>query len=189
MTHQTTEPLDRSQLTQASTAGYALVTEYHEGALLLDAPYQRGSVWTNDQRLGLIRSWLRELPIPAIILNDRREGQWLTEDGSYDFTIAVVDGRQRIETAIAWFDSNLAVPASWFPAEQVVRTVETADGPYVTFDGLSIEAQRFVKRLFRFPVASASVPSLADEASIYLLVNGAGTAQTQDDLDNARAHV
>ena len=189
MSHQSTAPLDRTELTQAATTAYGLMLEHRDGALLLDAPYQRGSVWTANQRIALVRSWLLALPIPAVILNDRRAGHWTDADGHPDFTIAVVDGRQRMETAIAWFDSNLPVPASWFPAEQVATTVDTADGPYVTYDGLTTEAKVYTKRLFRFPTATASVSTLADEAAIYLLVNGAGTVQTQDDLDNARSYV
>lgn len=187
MTKQTNAPLTRQALHMSAGEAIGLVNEFDEGLLLLDAPYQRGSVWTTEQREGLIRSWLTELPVPAIILNDRREGGWTTPDGQRDFTLAVVDGRQRIETAIAWFKGELTVPASWFPSEQVETSVDTDDGPYVTFRGLTVEGQRFVKRLAQFPIALASVPTLADEASIYLLVNGAGTPQAQADIENARS--
>ena len=154
--------------------------------------YQRGSVWTTEQRMGLIKSWLIGLPIPAVIINDRFTHLWpfdkatgLPEGG---FMLAVVDGKQRIETAQMWFAGDLAVPASWWEPESVERTVTTEDGEYVTFTGLSEVAQRVFWNRSLLPVIEAKVGSIAEEAGLYLLVNGAGTAQTAEDLANAATH-
>ncbi|MDG4834162.1 hypothetical protein O7627_33395 [Solwaraspora sp. WMMD1047] len=43
-----------------------------------------------------------------------------------------------------------------------------------------------VARLMDLPCVRARVDTVADEAAIYLLVNGSGTAQTNADLDRAR---
>lgn len=154
--------------------------------------YQRGSVWTTEQRMGLIKSWLIGLPIPAVIISDRFTHLWpfdkatgLPEGG---FMLAVVDGKQRIETAQMWFAGDLAVPASWWEPESVERTVTTEDGEYVTFTGLSEVGQRVFSNRALLPVIEAKVGSIAEEAGLYLLVNGAGTAQTAEDLANAATH-
>ena len=45
----------------------------------LSPPYQRGSVWTEDQRLDLMYSLLAGYPIGAVILNDRMNTAWSTD--------------------------------------------------------------------------------------------------------------
>lgn len=150
--------------------------------------YQRGSVWTWDQRVSLVRSWLSGIPVPAVTINDRLNGVWPTTaqglpvDG---FCYAVVDGRQRIETAQGWFDGSLPVPASWFAADAVVETVDTPDGPYVTYRGLTEVEQRHVANRAFLPMVEARLGSLAEEASLYLVLNGGGTPQTDADMANA----
>ena len=112
----------------------------------LNPPYQRGTV-CRDQRIALVKSWIMGVPVPAVTLNDRDTPRWAAEMGPLAYsddarTWAVVDGKQRIETAVAWFAGTLAVPTSWFPADQIVTATGTADGPYVTYPGLSLPGQR-----------------------------------------------
>jgi hypothetical protein len=155
--------------------------------MTVDPPYQRTSIWTTDQQIGLVESWCRGVPIPAIVVNDRaaisRHGGWQGPDSGHVY--AVVDGRQRVETAIAWFTGQLAVPASWFAAEYVTCTEETEDGPYVRYGGLSKPMQRGTAFSFKLPRADARLRSIEEEAHLYLLLNSAGTAQTAADLDRA----
>lgn len=136
-------------------------------------PYQRGSVWTTDQRQALIRSMLIGLPIPAIVLGSANP----TRD-----TMRVIDGKQRLETFRAWFTGELAVPADWFASEYIAYRCD--DGT-VTYLGLASTARRAFRLGSTVAVLSATVPTEADEAEIYLLLNNAGTAQTSTDLANA----
>lgn len=55
------------------------------GRATVDAPYQRGPVWTTEQQVNLVRSWLLGPPHP-----DDRQHEW-----------AVVDGKQRQLAAAA----------------------------------------------------------------------------------------
>jgi hypothetical protein len=98
---------------------------------------------------------------------------------------AVVDGRQRLETALAWQDGQLAVPASWLPADWIHTTGDTDDGPYVRVTGL--HDPRRVGRLMDLPCVPARVSTVAAEAALYLLVNGTGTPQSTVDLARAAA--
>lgn len=155
----------------------------------LSPSYQRGSVWTVEQRLGLIRSWLIGLPIPAVIVNKRFDGNWPCQNdgwpvGGYEF--AVIDGKQRIETAIAWFGDELAVPASWFDGDDINSTVESEDGDWVFYSGLTEQARRVFALRSMLPVIETDVSTEAEEAEIYLLVNATGTSQTVADLANAQ---
>lgn len=150
--------------------------------------YQRGSVWTEDQRIALVRSWLMGVPIPSIVINDRIFGPW-PDDRSGPiggFAYAAIDGKQRIETAMAWFGGALAVPASWFSPEDVEETEPTEDGPYVRYTGLTPPTQRHQGNGFMLPTVEAKVASLQEEAELYVLLNGAGTPQSDEAMANAQ---
>ncbi|MET8985882.1 DUF262 domain-containing protein [Nonomuraea wenchangensis] len=186
MTWQTTQPLQHRSLNATNREAVGLAKLVEEGDLLLDTPYQRGDVWTLDQRMALVKSWLLGVPIPAMIIADRM-ARWDREPGGeLGPAYAMIDGKQRTLTAIAWYNGGFAVPASWFPADQVETTEDTEDGPYVRFAGLTTVGKRRFMRMAQLPVCEARAASESEEAEIYLLVNGAGTPQTEDDLERAR---
>jgi hypothetical protein len=186
MTRQTDQPLQHRSLNATNREAVGLAKLVQEGDLLLDTPYQRGDVWTLDQRVALVKSWLLGVPIPAMIIADRMARWDRNVDGDLGPAYAMIDGKQRMLTAIAWYDSDFAVPASWFPPDQIDTVEGTEDGSYVRFAGLTVVGQRRFMRTAQFPVCEARAGSDSEEAEIYLLVNGAGTPQTDDDLDHAR---
>lgn len=183
MTQQTRAPLTRLP----TTASLWSIEEYTErirrGEMLLDPSYQRGRRWSDGQRVDLMRSWLQGVPIPAVVLNERMSPAWRRVDPDLRVTYAVVDGRQRLETALAWQDGHLAIPASWLPPDWVHITEDTGDGPYVRVTGLHVP--RRVQRLMDLPCVRACVTTEAAEAAIYLLINGTGTPQSPDELGRA----
>lgn len=189
-TRQTDQPLHDWRLTGASNReAHGIVTTMLD-QMDLNPPYQRGTVWTTDQRIALVKSWMMGVPIPALVLNDRHTPAWQAANGTavYDGDMpgyVVVDGKQRLETAIAWFANRLAVPASWFPADRVARTEDTPDGPYVRYNGLTVVGRRFTKHRWHFPVIEAQLPTIQAEAELYLLVNGGGTQQSAQDMERA----
>lgn len=187
MTRQTTEPLYHMSLGATNRFAEFFVRTVERGDMTLDAPYQRGLVWTDDQRIALVRSWMMGLPIPVVIINDRTHGAWVRNVADEDLgpAYAVIDGKQRICTAIAWFAGDFAVPASWFPPEHVETTEDTDDGPYVRYTGLNRVGQRFAENRCVLPCAEGRLESVEAEAEVYLLVNGGGTPQTDEDMANA----
>lgn len=190
MTFQTSAPLTHQSLQASNRRADDVARMVLAGDLDLNAPYQRPSVWTRAQRLGLIRSWCLGVPVPAVMVNDRGTHAWRVANGSSPVddgepTYVVVDGKQRIETAYAWFHGDLAVPASWFETEDVEETVQTDDGPYVRYSGLSAVRQRLMSNRATLPVIETSVVSMAEEADLFVLINGSGTPQTEDDMANA----
>lgn len=98
----------------------------------------------------------------------------------------MIDGKQRVESAVAWFTDDLAVPASWFPADRIESTVSTDDGKYVTYFGLTLTGRRLFAQRAVLPVIEVHVDSIADEAALYGVVNIAGTEQTPEDIETAR---
>lgn len=191
MTYQTTAPLRR--LTMDSSLRHAnwLVEQLNRGELVIDQPYQRGHVWTEDQQRALIRSLLSGLPVPTLIVNDRHRSDWTDLDtynpagadgrGSY----AVIDGKQRLRALQRWYADDLPIPASWIDAEHIDHTEDTSDGPYVRFSGLNEVGQRIMRGRVLVGVSETLVGSEREEAEIYLLVNGGGTPQSEADMANA----
>jgi hypothetical protein len=191
MTRQTTAPLEHLSLNTADRQAREIVRSFTESfGLDLTPPYQRGKVWTEDQQIALIRSWLTGTPTGVVIFNDRATSEWKDANG-YDPIdrgepmYACIDGQQRITAARAWFGDELAVPASWFPAKDVLATEDTEDGPYVRWSGLRLPRQRHFANRAHLTVATARVATIQEEAAVYLLVNGGGTPQTDANMANA----
>lgn len=187
MTRQTAQPLQHMSLQATNRTAADLVHALQRGDLVVDTPYQRGDVWTEDQRIGLINSWMLGLPVPAIITNNRATPGFIRRNPGSELgpVYAVIDGRQRMVTAIKWFTGDLAVPATWFKPDHIEATEDTEDGPYVRFTGLTVVGQRFSSSRAQLPMCEAAVYTIKEEAAIYVLVNGGGTPQTAADMDRA----
>ncbi|WP_306317238.1 MULTISPECIES: DUF262 domain-containing protein [unclassified Streptomyces] len=191
MTRQTSAPLEHLSLNTADRQAREIVRSFSESfGLDLNPPYQRGQVWTEDQQIALVRSWLTGTPTGVVIFNDRSTPEWKAANG-YDPSerdepiYACIDGQQRISAARAWFGDELAVPASWFEPQHVTQTVDTHDGPYVRWGGLSLVRQRQFANRAHLAIATARVATVQEEAAIYVLVNGGGTPQSDADMENA----
>ena len=189
MTYQTNSPIERLHLENTYRSARELVRMMRDGLMTADLPYQRGTVWSTGQRIELIHSFLSGTPVPSIIINDRYTATWAEANGTPVVEgpgYAVIDGKQRLETARMWYDGDLAVPASWFPDGDVLVTEDTDDGPYTRYSGLSRPAQTdFAMQKALFPFAAAKVATIRDEAAIYLRVNGSGTPQSGADIARA----
>ena len=159
----------------------------------MDPEYQRAHVWTVEQRRELIKSWIMGVPIGAVIINLRDNEGWRKNYGSVYNTEgepqiwAVVDGKQRIETARWWFTSQLPVPADWFAPEDIECARDFGDGrDWVRYMDLSLPRQRFQGNNFQLPVVESQLPTRQAEAELFLLVNGGGTGQDSETMQRAR---
>lgn len=162
------------------TVGHFLVPE--EGlrktdVFDFDAPYQRGSVWTEAQRVALVKSLMMGLPIGSVVLNHRG----FQSEKLY----SVVDGKQRIQAIRAFSKDEFGVPAEWFSPEAVTESFVDEDGvEKVRFSGLGkIHQHKFENT--SFPALEASVKTVAEEAEIFVLLNSGGTPQTEETLNKA----
>lgn len=139
-------------------------------------------MWTDDDRIDLMESFLTGCPVGSIILNDRMNARW-----GYKISYAVIDGRQRLETICAWFDGKLFIPASWVQAliSPDAEPRQTGDGPYVCVNDLTELGQAKVESRMSIQQYVTNVPTLSAEARVYRLVNKGGQAHTTADLDHA----
>lgn len=166
----------------------------------LDAPYQRGSVWTIEQRRNLIKSLLMGLPVGSIIVSFLGY--------SAETAYRIVDGKQRIQTVQMFFRNEFSVPGHWFNTSEL--TDSAARERDITFSDLSqsgemhFEMGKLPSLQFDATTEITEKPDghstgrdrydfrkrtpdemLQAEAELYLLVNFGGVAQT--DTDRARA--
>lgn len=77
-----------------------------KGQLDLNPPYQRKSVWTKKDREHFIDTVFHDYPSPAIFLHK-------TADDSGTPAYHVVDGKQRLETIIAFSQDMFRIPESF----------------------------------------------------------------------------
>lgn len=118
----------------------------------LDAPYQRGHVWTIEQQRELIRSILAGVPIGSITFATIPVDEAIAE--GHDHSYRVVDGKQRLTALHAFVSGTLDVPADWFPDDHLdpvsIDVREDGDGRrsgWVNYSSLSKLGQRlFVQR-------------------------------------------
>ena len=187
-TLQTTEPLVelRTQSTARALSWFEQLADGDETELDVDPPYQRGDVWDDNRRRLLIRSLMQGVPIGAIVVNDRFTAKF--HEPAYgpgravrrNWAVAIIDGKQRFTTFVRWLRSELTVPASWFPASEILRPEDGVDGPHVRLSGLvAPQGRRF--RNTPVSVVEATVRTLADERMVFDLINFGGVAQGETD--------
>lgn len=191
-TLQTASPIVELQVEHTARAlgWFKMLIAGDETELDIDQPYQRGDVWGDQRRRLLILSLMQGVPIGTIVTNDRFAAGFFHpeygQDGhgrmtpSRNWATAIIDGKQRVTTIAMWLRGELAVPASWFPESEIVRTVDTNDGPYVRLTDLADRQRRFFGNR---PVAvvSAKVKTLAAEREIFDLINFGGVEQGESD--------
>ena len=79
-----------------------------------------------------------------------------------------------------WLRSELTVPASWFPASEILCQEDTIDGPHVRLNGLEVrQGRRF--RSTPVSVVEAKVRTLDAERMIFDLINFGGVPQGETD--------
>lgn len=185
----------------ARTIGHWLPRTYSASAerdpFDLDAPYQRGSIWTLDQRVALIKSLYMGLPVGTIIVSvlPFRKGN--------PYSYRVVDGKQRVETVRMFAADEFAIPSAWLrdddapprPVDEWASWSDMSDRFHRWFDmGAQLPALEFKpdeewmgrdasgKGIWR---SRSDAEILRAEAELFALINGGGTPQTEDDMARA----
>src|SRR3982750_3802352 len=97
-------PLEHRSITVSARSLSEVVRMVTSGSLLVDTPYQRGDVWTEEQRRNLIKSLIMGIPTPAVILNARHlVREWRATDPNADIGWSCIDGKQRLTTFVQWY--------------------------------------------------------------------------------------
>jgi len=158
----------------------------------LTAPYQRQSVWSDEQRRNLIKSMIMGLPIGTVIISKLPPNR--------ELSYRIVDGKQRIETIQQFAGNKFSVPGWWFAARALIdgeqarpRNVFYRDLTgfgqrsidFATLPSLEFDVTRVWNPATREAESTPETGWVAREAELFLLVNFGGVDQT--DADRARA--
>jgi hypothetical protein len=137
--------------------------------IMTDPPYQRGSVWTEEQRVGLIKSLIQGLPIGALFINERPFPQ----------PRVCVDGKQRLETVAMWRTNQFAVPGEWFDPQDLVPDAVTKLKAFpnskLRFRDLNDRGQRRQSNHWLTAMYLTHLKTEAAEKELYLRINYGGT--------------
>ena len=136
---------------------------------VLDPPFQRGAVWTLQQKRAWWETILFNLPVPAIFIN-RFGGIGDEGPEGYELREVVIDGQQRIRAT-----------AEFLRDEFTVRGERWSDQDVVT--------QRHIKNSFICPVYYTRFKTMAECAELYLLLLQTGTAHTNEEIAKAEQFV
>lgn len=166
----------------------------------LNAPYQRGSVWTLAQRQALIKSLYMGLPVGSVIVSHLPHRS--------EFSYRIVDGKQRIETVRAFAEDKFPIPYEWLreddrPATEVSMCPQSgvifhseASERFRRWFGMgaqmsALEFKPELEWMGRNAKGQSQHRKRSDaeilrvEAELYGLINGGGTPQTEDDMARA----
>ena len=173
-------------------SNFISISEFYENYSLnkyrFDVDYQRLSdVWSEDKKSFLIDSILKNYPIPAIFLRPSVNN----ESGKtvYD----VVDGKQRLETIIAFIEDRIPLTTYFaeddFIDEENLSVANQIAG--LTFSEIKKNSVLFQDYLKQFWTYSISVEYLYEKredvvASVFDRLNRNGEPLTSQELRNAK---
>ncbi len=83
--------------------------QINDGHIDLNPSYQRGLVWTLEQKQALIETLSWGLGIPGVYLRKRRVLSHANEP-----YLEVIDGKQRLSTLVAFFNNEFAYQGLYF---------------------------------------------------------------------------
>lgn len=137
---------------------------------VLDAPFQRGSVWTLRQKRAWIETLIRGLPLPAIFVNRFAYRRTAKAHPIYGCRDVVIDGKQRIEATRDFLLGKFKVQGERFADQTDVW-----------------------KRTFTMypvcPVIYSYFDTLRECAELYVKLLTAGTAHTPAEIQRARKYL
>lgn len=80
----------------------SLMCMHYHGGIDFDPDYQRGSVWSDNDREKLLDSIFAGREIGRFVLRDRDTKEWLQDGLTYE----IIDGKQRLLTLLAFYENR-----------------------------------------------------------------------------------
>lgn len=158
-----------------------LVSWYKQGSLELNPHFQRRPVWRPGAKSFLIDTILKGLPIPIIIIREKRANLNTLEP-----VREVVDGQQRIRTIISYINNKLLSNYSAVTDEFQLLKNHNADIAGKKFPELSSELRQ---RILDYEFSVHVLPANVGDTEIYEIfsrMNATGYKLNHQELRNAR---
>lgn len=93
---------------------------YRDGKLLVNRRYQRKLVWTEPEKRNLIDSIMRGIPIPLILLAEKK---MQAEYGVYE----IIDGVQRLNSIFSFIENDFDWDGKFFDVNENSRAKQLSD--------------------------------------------------------------
>ena len=154
------------QKIQGSTSARAiteLVNLLDSGDMITDEYYQRGHVWGVERQRKLIFSLQAGIPVGAVVIGQRN-----------NYSLAVVDGKQRLTAVSDFINDQFTVPGEWFS--------DDLEGSDVVFSDLPRPIQADFRLMTTLPVCEFHSHGADHESEIFDLVNFGGVEQGDSDF-------
>lgn len=88
---------------------------YAEGRFLVNRKYQRKLVWTVDEKVFLVDSIIKDLPIPLILLAQTKDNK-----------LELIDGLQRLNAIFSFIENRFSINGLFFDISQSSRAKQSA---------------------------------------------------------------
>lgn len=168
------------------------ISEFYDNYLLkkyrFNITYQRKSgVWSEDKKSFLIDSILKNYPIPAIFLRpcvDTASGRTV-----YD----VVDGKQRLETIVAFIENKIALTTyfaedNFIDDSNIEKATEIAGLTFEEIRDKNSDFPDYIKQFWTYALNIEYLYEQSEElvASVFDRLNRNGEPLTRQELRNAK---
>jgi hypothetical protein len=150
-----------------------------DGTLILRPPFQRKAVWRPALKSSLIDSLLRGYPVPALFLQDRSDA------ASFERRLIVIDGQQRLRTALSYVDVS-CLPDADEKDDFVLLPMHDESRSNATFDDLPEEDRhQILNSRFTVYLVDSSVTE-SELLEIFRRMNTYGAKLNAQELRNAQ---
>lgn len=151
---------------------------FDDDRLDLTPAFQRDSVWTDADRSKLIESILRGWPLPSIFLHR-------SQDSRGNYTYAVIDGKQRLETLFEFIGRIRAREAFREAWIELPSDNDELESEWITFRALCKRFEQYKILGYRIHAVEVS-GELGEVIDLFVRINSTGKALTRAEKRNAQ---
>lgn len=135
-----------------------IVRQIEQGRIDLAPPYQRRDAWTDGRKSQFIESLLLSLPIPQIVLAERKDKKG---------TFIVIDGKQRL-TSISRFVSHTDDPTDHLRLRELTILKQLNGFSWRDFNEQP-DLQEYIPALENQPIRTVVIRQWPNESYLYLV--------------------
>lgn len=152
-----------------------LYGRYREDRFMVNRRYQRKLVWTVEEKIALIDSLIRQMPVPLILLADR-------DSGTYE----VVDGLQRLNAIFSFIENEFPVDGGHFDLGTLADTIDLRDSSHLV-QRKPILDRDVCRRISNYIVPSSSYRSPSEQATdeVFRRINSGGHQLSAQEIRQA----
>jgi hypothetical protein len=169
------------QSSELSVQGQSLQTLYNlyfNKRLVVNRRYQRKLVWSVEEKVKLVDSVVHELPIPLILLAQRKKAGVETYE--------IIDGLQRLDTFFSFMENKFAYEGQYFDLDTIGDTKARLDAGDIEqgMDKLSRSASLAIAN-YQIPVSIYRDASTSAIDEVFRRINSGGRRLSLQEIRQA----